>query len=200
MGDPENQAVARLSQSDPTRGNGPGQPTAVCQINARRPETFERAKYRVGGVADGFADRLDRPHKGGASGTQQVVKRTLSAAGSELQGSQEETLETGQHVRPTMQQACLRYSHGTLGPEQYGSVIHLRLPEQKMLAIQEIKKIFNQFDTNNSGTICRSELSKLAVALNNTLNNADLANWMRAIDTDCSGNISFAEFIHYWEK
>ena len=44
-----------------------------------------------------------------------VVERTHSAAGSELQGSQEETLAIRQHVCPTMQQACLRYSHGTLG-------------------------------------------------------------------------------------
>jgi len=115
MGDPENQAVARLSQSDPTRGTGPGQPAAVCQINAGRPETFERVEHRVGGVVDGFAGGLDRPYKGGASGTQQVVERTHSADGSELQGSQEETLAVRQHVCPTMQQACVRYSHGTLG-------------------------------------------------------------------------------------
>ena len=68
------------------------------------------------------------------------------------------------------------------------------------MSTQEIQQIFNQFDTNNSGTISRSELSKLAVALNNTLNNADLANWMQAIDTNSSGNISFDEFIDYWTK
>lgn len=62
---------------------------------------------------------------------------------------------------------------------------------------EAIRKIFNQFDANNDGGICRSELSKLTLALNDPLSDADLADFMRSIDTDHSGNISFDEFIMY---
>ena len=65
---------------------------------------------------------------------------------------------------------------------------------------EAIRKIFSQFDTNSNGTISRSELSKLAVALNNTLDNADLADWFKSIDIDRSGTLSFDEFIKYCEN
>ena len=63
---------------------------------------------------------------------------------------------------------------------------------------EAIRKIFNQFDANNDGGICRTELFKLTLALNDPLSDADLADFMQSIDTDHSGNISFDEFIQYW--
>tara|TARA_B110001450_G_C17362309_1_gene376077 strand:- start:129 stop:362 length:234 start_codon:yes stop_codon:yes gene_type:complete len=64
--------------------------------------------------------------------------------------------------------------------------------------IEYIKQIFNQFDKNNNGSIDKKELNTLSIALNEPLSPADLHDFMRAVDKDNSGNISWEEFIKYW--
>jgi Ca2+-binding EF-hand superfamily protein len=64
--------------------------------------------------------------------------------------------------------------------------------------IEYIKQIFNQFDKNNNGSIDKKELNTLSIALNKPLSPADLHDFMRAVDKDNSGNISWEEFIKYW--
>ena len=64
--------------------------------------------------------------------------------------------------------------------------------------LSNIKKIFDQFDKNNSGTIDKKELLTLSIALNNPLSNASLHSFFREIDLDNSFQISWDEFITYW--
>ena len=64
--------------------------------------------------------------------------------------------------------------------------------------IDEVKKIFNQFDKDKNGYINKSELKNLSIALNNPLENAELQDLFRDLDEDRSGKISWEEFIKYW--
>ena len=64
--------------------------------------------------------------------------------------------------------------------------------------IERTKSIFNQFDKNNNGTIEKTELKTLSIALNNSLSSAEFADFFRQIDKDNSSQISWDEFIHYW--
>ena len=64
--------------------------------------------------------------------------------------------------------------------------------------LSNIKKIFDQFDKNNSGIIDKKELLTLSIALNNPLSNASLHSFFREIDLDNSSQISWEEFIAYW--
>ena len=66
--------------------------------------------------------------------------------------------------------------------------------------LSNIKKIFDQFDKNNSGTIDKKELLTLSIALNNPLSNASLHSFFREIDLDNSSQISWDEFITYWDN
>tara|TARA_B100000795_G_scaffold60163_1_gene40245 strand:+ start:3328 stop:3555 length:228 start_codon:yes stop_codon:yes gene_type:complete len=64
--------------------------------------------------------------------------------------------------------------------------------------ITAIKRIFKQFDSDNDGFINRRELGTLAIALNDPLTPAELADFFKSIDTDNSGKITWNEFITYW--
>lgn len=64
--------------------------------------------------------------------------------------------------------------------------------------MENIRKIFDQFDKDNNGYIEKKELQTLAIALNNPLSPAELHDFFRKIDTDNSSQISWKEFIKYW--
>ena len=64
--------------------------------------------------------------------------------------------------------------------------------------IEHIKSIFNQFDKNKNGTIGKTELAALSIALNNPLSPAELSDLFKQFDKDNSSQISWDEFIHYW--
>jgi Ca2+-binding EF-hand superfamily protein len=64
--------------------------------------------------------------------------------------------------------------------------------------IERIKSIFNQFDKNNNGTIEKTELKTLSIALNTPLSHAELIDFFKLIDENNNGIISWDEFIHYW--
>lgn len=66
--------------------------------------------------------------------------------------------------------------------------------------LSNIKKIFDQFDKNNSGAIDKKELLTLSIALNNPLSNASLHSFFRELDLDNSSQISWDEFITYWDN
>jgi len=61
-----------------------------------------------------------------------------------------------------------------------------------------IRRIFDQFDKDKDGFINKRELNTLAIALNDPLTSAELADFFRGIDKDNSGKITWAEFIAYW--
>ena len=64
----------------------------------------------------------------------------------------------------------------------------------------KIKKIFDQFDRDKDGYINKTELNKLAIALNNPLSPPELQDLFRDLDIDKSGKITWEEFIKYWIK
>lgn len=63
--------------------------------------------------------------------------------------------------------------------------------------LDNINKIFDQFDKDNSDGIDKQELKTLSIALNNALSNAELYDFFRNIDENHSGKISREEFIKY---
>ena len=66
--------------------------------------------------------------------------------------------------------------------------------------LENITKIFYQFDKNKNNTIDKKELKTLSTALNTTLSNAELQDFFREFDNDKSGFITLEEFITYWNK
>jgi Ca2+-binding EF-hand superfamily protein len=65
---------------------------------------------------------------------------------------------------------------------------------------ESIKNIFNQFDKNKNGTIGKTELAALSIALNNPLSPAELSDLFKQFDKDNSSQISWDEFICYWNS
>jgi Ca2+-binding EF-hand superfamily protein len=66
--------------------------------------------------------------------------------------------------------------------------------------LENITKIFYQFDKNKNNTIDKKELKTLSAALNTTLSNAELLDFFKEFDNDKSGFITLEEFINYWNK
>lgn len=66
--------------------------------------------------------------------------------------------------------------------------------------LENITKIFYQFDKNKNNTIDKKELKTLSDALNTTLSNAELLDFFKEFDNDKSGFITLEEFINYWNK
>ena len=60
---------------------------------------------------------------------------------------------------------------------------------------QKFKEAFDVFDTDKSGQISQSELSKVMSQLGYNLNDAQVTQIMTHIDSDKSGEISFDEFL-----
>ncbi|KAM7268476.1 hypothetical protein ACFE04_010642 [Oxalis oulophora] len=58
----------------------------------------------------------------------------------------------------------------------------------------DLRKVFDQFDTNKDGHISLTELGSVFQSMGTSCNEADLRRVMEDIDTDCDGSISFDEF------
>jgi EF-hand domain pair len=63
---------------------------------------------------------------------------------------------------------------------------------------KEIRRAFDQFDTDKSGFIDRAELAFLADYLGETWDSEELEAAMKAIDSSGDGQISFDEFVAFW--
>lgn len=79
------------------------------------------------------------------------------------------------------------------------SQIRLRLLEMSNSSTEEfvLRKIFNQFDTNESGTLTIDELAALIAALKLSCERKYLYGILKVIDTNNSGAIEFEEFLNY---
>ena len=73
----------------------------------------------------------------------------------------------------------------------------MNIPSEQL---ENITKIFYQFDKNKNNTIDKKELKTLSAALNTTLSNAELLDFFKEFDNDKSGFITLEEFINYWNK
>ncbi|ETW04047.1 hypothetical protein, variant [Aphanomyces invadans] len=65
-------------------------------------------------------------------------------------------------------------------------------------AVKELRKLFNQFDTDNSGSIDSYELKHLLHRLGYNPSDAERNKLMDAIDTSGDGHINVDEFIAWW--
>lgn len=59
---------------------------------------------------------------------------------------------------------------------------------------QELRNAFKVFDTDNSGSISRSELKNLMINLGQSLTDNEVDEMMKMVDTNNDGEISFEEF------
>ena len=64
--------------------------------------------------------------------------------------------------------------------------------------VQEIKKAFDSYDSDKSGTIEMNELNHLAIDLGQEFDDEELAEAFQALDSDGSGKIEFDEFLRWW--
>eukprot|EP00941_MAST-03F_sp_MAST-3F-sp1_P003801 g3801.t1 len=64
--------------------------------------------------------------------------------------------------------------------------------------IKEIRKVFDAYDVDKSGTIDRKELKNLAADLGQEFDDEELAEVFATLDSDGSGQIDFHEFLVFW--
>lgn len=79
------------------------------------------------------------------------------------------------------------------------SQIRLRLLEMSNASTEEyvLRKVFNQFDTNESGTITIDELAGMIASLKLSCERKYLYGILKVIDINDSGSIEFEEFLNY---
>jgi len=63
-----------------------------------------------------------------------------------------------------------------------------------------IRRAFEQFDTDRSGTISRKELADLCVHMGRELNSTELEEAFNTLDRDESGTIEYHEFHEWWNS
>ena len=64
--------------------------------------------------------------------------------------------------------------------------------------IDEIKEIFDYFDSDNNGVIDYNEFTKLIDALEGDMSDEEMQVGFDIIDDDHNRNIDFDEFIEWW--
>ena len=85
--------------------------------------------------------------------------------------------------------------------ENYLKDVHnLKLVSRPKLSRKQIKKIFQLYDTDGSGSIDRNELQVLAYSLGEIWDDQRLDEVMNEIDTDGGGDIDFEEFCYWFQN
>jgi Ca2+-binding EF-hand superfamily protein len=64
--------------------------------------------------------------------------------------------------------------------------------------LEEIRKAFDSYDEDKSGTMERKELNNLAADLGQEFDEEELDEAFASLDQDGSGKIEFAEFVRWW--
>ncbi|KAI8019958.1 hypothetical protein LOK49_LG04G01668 [Camellia lanceoleosa] len=66
--------------------------------------------------------------------------------------------------------------------------------------MEEVRKVFNRFDTNSDGKISLTELVHVMKALGSDTSEVDVKRMMEEIDTDHDGFISLDEFANFYRS
>jgi len=66
--------------------------------------------------------------------------------------------------------------------------------------MEDIRKVFNLFDDDNTGKITHRNLKRVANELGETMTEAELSEMIERADTDNDGEISFEEFYAVMTK
>ena len=66
--------------------------------------------------------------------------------------------------------------------------------------IEEIREVFNHFDTDGNQVIDPDEFGRLCEALGAGFTPEELELGLKAIDTNSNGKIEFSEFVAWWEN
>lgn len=69
-----------------------------------------------------------------------------------------------------------------------------------MLSTADLKKAFDEFDTNQNGTLDLGEIEKLCASIKLTTDPAQAREFFNKIDTDHSGAITFQEFAAWYRS
>ena len=69
-----------------------------------------------------------------------------------------------------------------------------------MASQAKVREIFDQFDTDGSGTVSTDELLRLITACNLDMSAEDVAKMVEEVDADGSGEVEFDEFYASLEK
>lgn len=65
---------------------------------------------------------------------------------------------------------------------------------------RDYKKVFEQYDSDNNGSIDWDEFRKLLTELNKEMSLEDKVAAFNEVDSNHSGRIDFEEFIAWWSK
>ena len=109
--------------------------------------------------------------------------------------SEEEREEWMDSLKQTIMQEVKADKHKAKSHHTKGS--HKITDEE--LDIQ-MKAAFAAFDVNNSGSLDAGEIGAVAKQLGKDLTSAELAQMMRDLDTDSSGEVSLSEFATFWKS
>eukprot|EP00918_Siedleckia_nematoides_P087827 GHVU01193067.1.p1 GENE.GHVU01193067.1~~GHVU01193067.1.p1 ORF type:complete len:152 (-),score=31.94 GHVU01193067.1:399-854(-) len=74
--------------------------------------------------------------------------------------------------------------------------------EARRVRVSRLRRAFQQIDEDGNGQISSDELKKLVREYGGApdITDAQIQEFMKAVDTDGSGSISFEEFINIWDR
>jgi Ca2+-binding EF-hand superfamily protein len=71
---------------------------------------------------------------------------------------------------------------------------------RELVVEEEVRKVFDRYDTNKSGEIDIRELAQMVGSLGLRMSQEEINNAMFDLDLDKSGAISFSEFWQWWQR
>tara|TARA_B100001750_G_C15449917_1_gene568343 strand:+ start:1024 stop:1359 length:336 start_codon:yes stop_codon:yes gene_type:complete len=92
-------------------------------------------------------------------------------------------------------QGGVRFDEADVVPEWYTGAMAFSDDE-----LEELKEIFDHYDSDGNGVIDREELRRLLVALDPEFTEEDVQLGLQALDGNENGVIDWDEFIEWWGK